>query len=418
MNKPRILFFAEARTLAHLARPYLLARSLDSDLYEIHFACSTAYERLFDYSNLTRWQLYSLSPTEFGEILERGGLLFPKHLLLKYVEDDLRLMEKVKPDVVVGDLRLSLGVSAPFAKLPYISLTNAYWSPFALDKVIPFPSFAMIRSLGLQRLVNNSGGDVLTRLFQFLAPSILAAQGRGLNEVRKLFALSPFPDYRTGFTFGDFTLYADTPTLVPTKSLSSSHRYIGPICWSPRIPQPEWDPAINPSRPTIYVSLGSSGCEKLLPRLIEALSTLDVNAVVASGGALPAGISGNVYIADYLPGESTVARARAVISNGGSPSTYQALSAGVPVLGLPSNVDQLLSARCLARSGAGISIRADTFNAADGRQAVTELLSEHSYRQAALRVADECASYHYAEGFAQVLKELFGVIPKHRVAMG
>ena len=46
--------------------------------------------------------------------------------------DDLELIRRIEPDVVVGDFRLSLAVSAPMAGVPYIALANAYWSPFAV----------------------------------------------------------------------------------------------------------------------------------------------------------------------------------------------------------------------------------------------------------------------------------------------
>ena len=34
----RILFIAEAVSLAHIARPFVLAQSLDPSRYEVHFA--------------------------------------------------------------------------------------------------------------------------------------------------------------------------------------------------------------------------------------------------------------------------------------------------------------------------------------------------------------------------------------------
>ena len=42
-GKPRILFVAEAVTLAHVARPAVLAQSLDRDVYEVFFATDLRY---------------------------------------------------------------------------------------------------------------------------------------------------------------------------------------------------------------------------------------------------------------------------------------------------------------------------------------------------------------------------------------
>lgn len=42
-RRRRILFVAEAVTLAHVVRPFALAQSLDPSRYEVHFACDPRY---------------------------------------------------------------------------------------------------------------------------------------------------------------------------------------------------------------------------------------------------------------------------------------------------------------------------------------------------------------------------------------
>ena len=48
---------------------------------------------------------------------------------------------------------------------------------------------------------------------------------------------------------------------------------------------------------------------------------------------------------------------RSVICNGGSPTCYQAFSAGVPVIGIASNLDQYLNMRAVENANAGVLIR-------------------------------------------------------------
>lgn len=45
-RRRRILFVAEAVTLAHVVRPFALAQSLDPSRYEVHFACDPRYNQL------------------------------------------------------------------------------------------------------------------------------------------------------------------------------------------------------------------------------------------------------------------------------------------------------------------------------------------------------------------------------------
>src|SRR5690606_1117668 len=93
----------------------------------------------------------------------------------------------------------------------------------------------------------------------FLEPFFLAYHAAPLNALRRKHGLPPFRNFAEGFTFGDFTLYADLPSLVPVTGLPPHHHFLGPIVWSPETPLPSWWGAVDSSRPLIYVSLGTTG---------------------------------------------------------------------------------------------------------------------------------------------------------------
>lgn len=63
--------------------------------------------------------------------LARGAPVFTAKVLEGYVEQELALMDQLRPDVVVGDFRLSLRISASLRRIPYVNVTNAYWSLYA-----------------------------------------------------------------------------------------------------------------------------------------------------------------------------------------------------------------------------------------------------------------------------------------------
>jgi UDP:flavonoid glycosyltransferase YjiC (YdhE family) len=48
MERIKILFFAEAVTLAHVGRPIALAQSLDPARFDVHVACADGYEFCFN----------------------------------------------------------------------------------------------------------------------------------------------------------------------------------------------------------------------------------------------------------------------------------------------------------------------------------------------------------------------------------
>jgi UDP:flavonoid glycosyltransferase YjiC (YdhE family) len=101
----------------------------------------------------------------------------------------------------------------------------------------------------------------------------------------------------------------------------------------------------------------------------------------------------NARVADYLPGQEAVAQAKLVICNGGSPATQQALAAGVPVLGLCSNMDQFLNMEAICRTGAGLLLRAGHLDGARLRMAVNHLLAQPEYTAKAKKLAKTFSQY-------------------------
>lgn len=70
---------------------------------------------------------------------------------------------------------------------------------------------------------------------------------------------------------------------------------------------------------------------------LNALADLPVTVIAATAGRNHLkNVPANAFVADYLPGEAAAARSAVVLCNGGSPTTQQALAAGVPVIGLPA----------------------------------------------------------------------------------
>jgi UDP:flavonoid glycosyltransferase YjiC (YdhE family) len=110
-------------------------------------------------------------------------------------------------------------------------------------------------------------------------------------------------------------------------------------------------------------------------------------------------LPGNIHVADYLPGMKAAARADLVVCNGGSPTTQQALAAGVPVLGLPSNLDQHLNMRALERSGVGLLVRSEQASVARIKTAVVELLRMSVYKETAQKYAVLTAGVNTGERF-------------------
>lgn len=405
-RKPRLLFMGEAVTLAHVARPFALARSLDPSRYDVVFACDPRYNKLLGALPFPWRPLHTIPSERFLEALARGNPLYNAATLRDYVEEDLTLLRDVQPEVVVGDFRLSLAVSAPLTKTCYMTITNAYWSPYA-RRHFPLPELPMVRMLGVK---------AASVLFRLARPFAFAYHSFPLNRVRRGFGLPSLGlDLRRVYTHADYTLYADVPELVPTHNLPENHRYLGPILWSPAVERPDWWQKVPADRPIIYVTLGSSGESPLLHVVLEAMAAMPVTVIAATAGRINMDkVPGNAFVADYLPGEEAAKRASLVICNGGSPTTQQALTAGKPVLGLPSNLDQFLNMEALQRSEAGEFIRPGRAHVSAVRAAVVQLLECPKYVEAASRLRQICERYQALTAFQAIVAQALKTNSSHR----
>jgi UDP:flavonoid glycosyltransferase YjiC (YdhE family) len=97
------------------------------------------------------------------------------------------------------------------------------------------------------------------------------------------------------------------------------------------------------------------------------------------------------------------------VCNGGSSTAYQALAAGCPVLGIASNLDQLLAMDAIAARGAGYMLRARSVTPAKVEAVARELLVQPSYAASASRARDELAQYDAHARFEAHLGQLAGV---------
>jgi MGT family glycosyltransferase len=143
-------------------------------------------------------------------------------------------------------------------------------------------------------------------------------------------------------------------------------------------------PLVLVSASTIYQGQG-----QFLDRVISALGTLPVRALVTTGHAVTfAGPTPpNVEVAAWVPHSTVLPDAAVVITHGGHGTVMASLAHGVPTICLPMGRDQPDNAARLVHSGAGLRLSP---KASERRiaEAVKTVLGDEQMAQAARRLAD------------------------------
>ncbi len=191
-------------------------------------------------------------------------------------------------------------------------------------------------------------------------------------------------------------LVVSDPALDPAGKSASGTRV-----WSGTV---ESGVAAGPDRspaPLLLVSLSTmwfAGQEDVYRRILQALGSLPVTAIVTTGPAVdPAALQAppNVELRSYAPHSELMPRVTAVIGHGGHSTTMAALAHDLPLILIPMHpmIDQPMVARAVAEAGAGIQLDKKA-SAEEIGAAITRLLGTDDFAHAAaaigarLRAAD------------------------------
>ena len=391
MRKRRVLLIAESVTLAHIVRLRQLGAALDRKRYEVWFASCAFPELVFEGTDFKRVVIQSMSGERLQQRIERGQALYDKTTLAGYVSEELALLERIAPDLVIGDMRLSLCVSAAKLGIRYAVLTNAYLSPHAVRDSFPIPEHPLVSLLGLA---------FVSRHFHKGLPFVLDHFAAPVNSLRKRYGLPVIGNLFEVLTCADYVLYPDVPELAPTRGLPAHHHYLGPVLWAPELELPDCVARLDSSADMVYVTLGSSGTLRVLDAVIGALAELPVQVLLATAGRYHRDdLPPNVHACAFAPGDLAARRARVVVCSGGSTTAYQALYEGTAVLGLPQHLDQYLAMRVVEGAHAGRVVRSGRADRRSVRDGIAALLHDDAYSAGAghasraLRALDSAARF-------------------------
>ena len=350
MRDLNILVTTHGEVLAHTTRALMIAEELRARGANIAFAMRGDKSAFVEAAGFPVFDIVELP---LRDILRRQARGTPRLCgdaqAAECTAADLRILDERKPDIVLTDFRPSMAAAARIRRVPHISVLNATWTPY-LDREqvrILWPEHTRFGP-ALGRFSRFLAGPDLARwrsldpLFRVFMRNMLAYGARPFRKVELAHGLAPSADLFR-YWLGDLTLVPDFPSFMPIRrDAPETVRMIGPLIWQ-GANSPEIDrlaSTLNRTRPTVYVTVGSTGDPGLFRQMIDAAVRKNWNLIVTTAGLADLRSSGSIHIYDFLPGEAAMRLSDVTICQGGSGTINQAIAANCPFVGVASNPDQ------------------------------------------------------------------------------
>ncbi len=295
-----------------------------------------------------------------------------------YAEDVRDELARFPTDVVVSsEMLFGAMVGAEAAGVPCVALSaNVYLFP--RPGVPPFgPGF--FPATGVL-------GRLRDRVVSAIASRGFAKGTESFNETRRALGLPPLehPFDQLARTARHLVLTSaafDFPSSAPSPHIV----YAGPELEDPSWTEPWASPwPSTDRRPLVLVGFSTTfqNQSDALHRVIAALRTLDVRAVVTTGPSIDAASlpsSENVHVCASAPHSELLKDTAAVVTHAGHGTVIRALAAGVPLICMPMGRDQNDTAARVAFHGVGVRLRPSAA-AARIRESIRTVLATPEYR--------------------------------------
>ncbi|MFC9897564.1 glycosyltransferase [Nocardia sp. NPDC127579] len=389
VDPARILVVAFSRSsLGHLMRSIAVAEELLRRGHEVLFACAAETVHIPRGIGLRCATVHEIGPVppwtqvkgEEGLRQMARGRLASADYLRACLDDECRLIDEFRPDLVVSDMRSTAGVAASMAGVPSVSIHNARLFVFPMSIVQPM-IIEKLREMGI-------AGEHVDKL---------------LGDVVAI------PDYAA----------LEPQSVIPAHIAEFMHstlreiRYVGPLLRR----APAELPGVATLRaelelgggPQVLITFGgSSSGREFLPRALEALTGTLAHFTVITGP--------NVSVDDITPLADKLVAAGARVTvhefsdhsmelikavdvaviHGGHGTTMEAILCGTPVICIPHNGEQHENASRSVRLGTGVIIEHDEIETALPRR-----LDEMLYGGYAARAAEVAAGFDGVSGVEQ-----------------
>ncbi|WP_301102078.1 methyltransferase domain-containing protein [Propionivibrio sp.] len=250
--------------------------------------------------------------------------------------DQVRVLREQRPDLVISDFSITLGMAAEYAQTTCYSLTIAHLSHFSrLARKAPefHPGIKLAKKMHcpawLLRLLTVAGESLEFRMMH-----------KGLMRIRKKYSLGPRKDYFDELQ-AEQNLVTDIEDFSPMQALPGNYAYVGPVYHQHPGAEEELLSRLDPGKRTIFVSLGTFWSSDSLFALFNDPLFRDYNVVIAGKPGIE--LAPEIINKAFVNLDAVLPHADLLVCHGGDATVYPSLAHGVPLLGLAFHGEQTWS---------------------------------------------------------------------------
>lgn len=400
----KFLLIPENNSLSHIGKCLSIMDILELRGHETEIAVTKNHSGFLDDLEIGHHLLSDIQEAD-GSGFPTFGWFSNVGLIAGCIHEEVALIDRIRPDRVVGVFRPTLYASSAITGIPYDSLICGCMTP-EFQEVLGF-------------MGNEERLEVQRKLFA----NFFSFARTKLNDAMAKFGLSEIEDVREAFV-GEQTFLWDFPEFLPLATRGNMI-HVGPIAlrhWP--YDHFDLDELMKRGLPIAVISFGTCVMNAaIVHRIVGLLLESGYQIIIAAGGQMAAHdtrpIDPRVTILNYARLTEIFPHASLVVTHGGQLTVFEALANEVPVLVMPFQPEQAHNGVCLERIGCGARLIPSTLfyglsedyvqaleRASDDdlKEKIARLIDDPETRQSLARMRRIIADYHGAEAIAQALE--------------
>lgn len=368
--KPLLLVFPHD-LMAHYLRCLQLSTYL-RPYFEIRFLYSACFHSFVTDAGFETFNCAALNAEKVQQCMLSFDFswLNEKELYCIY-QAQVKIINELKPAAVLSDMCPTLKMAAEKTGVFHFSVINAYMSNYYANVR------RMPRRFPLYKLFNLLPASMLQHFTHVGEQIFFRNMHRPFRKIRKQAALSERSSYMQEAE-GDVNLVCDLPELFPLNNPPANYHFIPPLYARLTHEDDKIIEALDRTKKTLYVSMGSSGSWEKMSFLNNA-AFLNYN-IVTTGDTNKVVRGPNVFCYSFISSDQLFDLTDLVICHGGNGTVYQALSHGIPVLCKTAHVEQEYNVDGLERLQLGKSLD-DISNNQDYLRVVQEWIEKKNSKE-------------------------------------